>query len=65
MNFLKGQKVLQYAAMIANEFKIDPIDVLNSSKFFWEVRVAAFEHVRAEKAKEAKAQRIPRGKRAR
>lgn len=63
MKYLKNQKLLQHAAMVASEFKMDPVEVLNGSKFFWEVRIAAFEHVRSEKAKEANKAKIPRGKR--
>jgi len=54
---LKGQKSLQLAASIAREFKIDPIAVLNSTTFIWQVRLAAFEVVREQKKKEAEQMR--------
>ncbi|WNM67068.1 tail assembly chaperone [Gordonia Phage Schomber] len=63
VKFLKNNKLLQNAAMVASEFKMDPVEVLNGSRFFWEVRIAAFEHVRSEKAKEANKNKMPRGKR--
>lgn len=53
MKFLKGQALLRLGAQIASEFKIDPVLVLNASSIEWQVRLAAFEHVREEKKKEA------------
>lgn len=53
MTFLKGQSTLRLAAQIASEFRLDPITVLNTTSFEWQVRLAAFEYIREEKKKEA------------
>lgn len=53
MKILKSQKVLQLAASISREFKIDPVEVLNANSFMWQVRVAAYEVIREQKKKEA------------
>ena len=53
MKVLKSQKVLQLAASISREFKMDPVEVLNANSFLWQVRVAAYEVVREQKKKEA------------
>jgi hypothetical protein len=52
---LEEQAVLKNAAMIARTFRLDPVDVLNSSVFLWQVRVAAHNVVaEAEKQEAAK-----------
>lgn len=53
MKFLKGQALLRLGAQIASEFRLDPVLVLNANSIEWQVRLAAFEHIREEKKKDA------------
>lgn len=48
---------MKLAALIADEFNLDPVTVLKSSYFDWSVRHVAFDLVQEKKRKDAEAQK--------
>lgn len=50
---LVNHGLLKQAAVIAKTFRIDPVMVLNSSQFEWQVRTAAHNYIAQEEQKEA------------
>lgn len=51
--FLESHPLLKEAAVIARTFRIDPLAVLNSTLFEWNVRRAASSYVLEEERKAA------------
>ena len=45
MSFLSGRSELKTAALIAHKFKLDPVDVLNATRFQWAIRIAALNYI--------------------
>lgn len=50
---LTNHSLLKQAAVIAKTFRMDPIIVLNSSQFEWQVRTAAHNYIAQEEEKQA------------
>lgn len=62
IEFLTEHALLKNAAEVAKTFRLDPVKVLNASRFEWQVRIAAHNHIAAEEKKQAAAMKAKGGR---